>query len=428
MAIKNIEDILQNNLGGIKKIEFTTLDNADFSDASAVQTIPHRQHSAELSESGSQDSAGYAKPLDLSFKVNRRRDDVDDLIDSLANISIAVRITDNNEHITILAPARISHSYRLEAKPTGSNAYDVVISGISIPGIARARVVQYTDTPPIVGDDDVTGTPPVFLNTPPPEDESAAVPGDVPTVGDEAGSNNPCANIIITPQVTDDQLNANFQNLPDPYTLEIRLGTVVKATALPYTVTETGTYTIAVISTGVCEKVRDVYIEYVDPAADFTIEISVVGDDFVAVTDAANPGYLWEYEDESGTAVPFGTDATITPDQTGIYLLSITDGITKTVHRLFVDGELNVRITNLNEIANATGAIQVIENTTGNVFAIDFDPTRYVIDRDGVVMQYRAGTAASLLDANEYSVANGNLVLSSTFPLETDERVTINPV
>ena len=108
--------------------------------------------------------------------------------------------------------------------------------------------------------------------------------------------------------------------------------------------------------------------------------------------------------------------------------MTITSGLESKIDQYLFQTGLNVNVTNITDISNASGSIQTITGVTGNSFALDYDSSRWILFRNGIQMTFKEGIAAGSLDVNDYDVVAGNLITSSVFPLVVADIIEIKPV
>jgi len=243
-----------------------------------------------------------------------------------------------------------------------------------------------------------------------------------------------CALFQLDTSVANNAISATVSNIPDGETVSyiVQKDGITVASALPYTATVSGTYFVTATA-GDCSQIQGIYVKIETVVDEFTIGITQANGILTAVTDATSPTYLWEVEvfnasTNTSSRTTIGTSSTVGLTVSGNYHLTITEGIDSKTDYFFFQTGFNVTVENINEIANASGSIQIIENTTGSTFALDIDESRWIRFRNGVEMTYRAGVAAGSLDVNEYDIVSGNLIISTIFPLTTDDIIENRPV
>jgi len=424
-----IDDILSNNVGGIKSIEITDVSNIAFDESSTIVTLPFRDNSAELKAPNGSGPGGVFVKQRLTCILPKKRNDVRKLLRSWYNTAFAVRVIDNNDHVTILRHAKINHDYNSGKKKTDSNNYTLVIESIELYGIenvipfsgqlGNANALIHNPNTELPGSIDI----PLNAEPPPdpqPDNEEEEVPGSV------------CANIIIEPEQTFNSLSANFSNLPDTYTLEVSLDGNVVASALPYTIQATGVYYIKVLNDEPCHKSKGLYCELQSEANDFNISISINQEKtkLTANTNAVNPSYLWEFEDETGNKVVIGSEAQQALSDSGIYHLTITDGGSKSAYYLYQDKQpIYVNVENIADIANPYRLIDAYPSVSGHQFTptqIDLsrvnNPTIQITAKRGTdILTYKDGDPT---DVDEWTINdNGDYEIWSLVPLDNEDLI-----
>jgi len=243
-----------------------------------------------------------------------------------------------------------------------------------------------------------------------------------------------CALFLLQTTLVNNTIDAAVSNIPDgeSVTYSVKKDGTEVSTTLPYVATISGTYFV-VATAGNCNQTKGQYINIVVPTADFTISITQADGILTAVTDAVSPVYQWELEvfnAATGTTSRsiIGTDATQVLSGSGIYHLTITSGLESKIDQYLFQTGLNVNVTNITDISNASGSIQTITGVTGNSFALDYDSSRWILFRNGIQMTFKEGIAAGSLDVNDYDVVAGNLITSSVFPLVVADIIEIKPV
>ena len=243
-----------------------------------------------------------------------------------------------------------------------------------------------------------------------------------------------CALFSLNTSVVNDVISAAVSNVPDGETasFEVKKDGATVSSSVPFTATATGTYFVHAIA-GPCSNIKGVYVNITEVVETWTVGITQADGILTATTSAPTPTYRWElevYNTETGfsSRTVIGTGTTVPLTVSGNYHLIVTQGGEEKTTYFYFQTSLNVTVTNLGDIANGSGSIQTIQNTTGNQFPIIWDNERYLIIRNKTAMRYRQGVAAGSLDVNEFDVVNGQLVISSTFPLTTDDIIQIKPV
>lgn len=239
---------------------------------------------------------------------------------------------------------------------------------------------------------------------------------------------DPCELFFLN--VTQDEgiINANTVGAPDTVTYKVydETSTLVSS-SLPYTAVTNGVHTI-VATSGDCERQQNIDIN-LDDSCVHTAEIVRNGSQLTGSSDDGTATHNWHVDTGNGFGSSLSTSAVLNMSQNGYYRYTATvDGCEKYAYLTVVDLALSVEVANLIDIANASGDIQIIENTTGNVFDLDYDPSRWLLFRNGDDMTYREGVSAASLDVNEYDVVDGQLITSSIFPLTIDDVIKIKPV
>lgn len=243
-----------------------------------------------------------------------------------------------------------------------------------------------------------------------------------------------CALFTVKVTLVNNDISAVVSNIPDGESVvySVKKDGVEVATTLPYTAVASGTYFVHATA-GPCADIKGVYVPLVVTTTSFTVSITELDGVLTAVNDATSPTYLWEletYNVDTGISskTTIGTSQTQVLTTKGIYHVSVTEsGDTRTAYYLY-DTSLSVSITNISDLQDGSGVVQTIENTTGHTFDFDYQDVRWVIDRNGIVLEWVDTADPSTLTIGQYTVIDGEFRLNPIFPLEINEVITIRPV
>lgn len=131
LDIGTVEQILQDNVGGLKRIRITDINNPQFDNTHQVFVIHFRKYSAKYEEKGAEDIGGYYATQAASMILPKGRVEVEYMIKQIANRQVAVETLDNNEKITRIVPAKMVHDYMTGLNPAEGNEYNFTFSGIN---------------------------------------------------------------------------------------------------------------------------------------------------------------------------------------------------------------------------------------------------------------------------------------------------------
>ena len=147
-----------------------------------------------------------------------------------------------------------------------------------------------------------------------------------------------------------------------------------------------------------------------------------------AVTDAENPTYLWEYEDETGRTT-ISTANNVTTDQTGIYWLTVNQGECSIENYIYYKSPNDcqkISICNWDEMPAWNRVFDQFLVATGpSVDLINIDLSTVTnpnlqlsVFRNGVKLIYNIAGPA---DIDEYGTSGNSITFAPDFPLEGED-------
>lgn len=164
---------------------------------------------------------------------------------------------------------------------------------------------------------------------------------------------NECNAFAVTPSVVGNTINANYSSIPTGQNVTVRVlseAGVSVSTSLPYTPTDSGTYTLEATA-GTCIKTVAVRVNVSVTDCEFTPTIEANGATFNAniagAPEGSTPSYEWLFIDENNNITTIGLTDSVTPNATGFYRVRVTIGscTVDSAGRVFV-AHTDVRIVN----------------------------------------------------------------------------------
>jgi hypothetical protein len=217
---------------------------------------------------------------------------------------------------------------------------------------------------------------------------------------------NECQDFILEVSKIENDIFGTVSNVPEGETpiYSIKLDGIEVATTLPYTALADGIYYVEVTA-GECKKVKAISVKLIDEDCDFTLSITEDGGVLTAVTDAETPIYSW-YLDNGEGKVEIGNLATLQIEGSGIYFLTITNGLCeKSVY--FVKLQSNKEIHSI---------LHRVTGTEFNVIGIDMNVERenITVFVNGSKYEYSASPTSPV----QWGVnGTGKLIVSSAHGL-----------
>jgi hypothetical protein len=200
---------------------------------------------------------------------------------------------------------------------------------------------------------------------------------------------NPCLSFQLNLTKIGYKINGTTSNVPDGETVDysIVLNGVEVATSLPYDATTEGIYYVYA-NAGECRQVKGIFVELVQEDCAFLASITQDGSTLEVSTDAISPTYLWELETSAGRST-IGTGATVQVQGTGIYWLTVTNGLCSKPDYLYLEP--------------STGRIIVLNRSNGSEFTVTdisllniADPAiKVTVHINGVLQSYVSGTPSA---------------------------------
>jgi hypothetical protein len=229
---------------------------------------------------------------------------------------------------------------------------------------------------------------------------------------------NPCLSFQLNLSKIGSQINGTTSNVPDGETVDysIVLNGVEVATSLPYDATTEGIYYVYATA-GECQQVKGIFIELVEEDCAFLASITQDGSTLEVFTDAISPTYLWELETSAGRST-IGTGATVQIQGTGIYWLTVTNGLCTKEDYLYLEP--------------STGRIIVLNRSNGSEFTVTDisllniqDPAiKVTVHINGTLQSYVSGTPSA---PNQWGIkSDGKLLVFGTLTNATI-KIVYNP-
>lgn len=238
------------------------------------------------------------------------------------------------------------------------------------------------------------------------------------TATDNYYIDNPCLGYQLDVTKIGSQINATVSNEPDgeTTTYSVVFNGVEVSTSLPYDATVEGIYYVYATA-GECNKVKGIFIQILEEDCTFTASIDQDGSELSVLTDASSPTYLWELETSAGRST-IGTGATVQVQGTGIYWLTVTNGLCSIEEYLYLEP--------------TTGRIIIMNRSTGTEFTVTDisllnieDPAvKVTVFINGTLQTYVAGTPAA---PNQWGIkADGKLLVYGSLSNATI-KIIYNP-
>ena len=238
------------------------------------------------------------------------------------------------------------------------------------------------------------------------------------TATDNYYIDNPCLSYQLDVTKIGSQINATVSNEPDgeTTTYSVVFNGVEVATSLPYDATVEGIYYVYATA-GECNRVKGIFIQIIEEDCTFTASIDQDGSELSVLTDASSPTYLWELETSAGRS-SIGTGATVQVQGTGIYWLTVTNGLCDLETYLYLEP--------------TTGRIIIMNKSTGSEFTVTDisllnieDPAvKVTVFVNGTLYTYVSGTPAA---PNQWGIkADGKLLVYGTLSNATI-KIIYNP-